>query len=165
MSSDPVTLKSFFCDDDGRPVFDCCDPKAMGEALDEAAHLLPHALLDEARTGYARTVEQLFQVRLEDILISGWSSVSALKECIRQSRKRPDETLPFYLADHTLTSTHHPSLDVMLGPTEIARLPFEIDLSLELKAVQLGIRDGRIDSLESGRCKEARPSPWATKRC
>jgi hypothetical protein len=152
MADTPITLKAFFCDDTGKPLVDCLDPAAVIAAAEGAAGNLPRASLPGLQKAVGGALDGLFEPRLEDILQRSWGKVAAVDEALKATRDDPAGLAVVPLLDHRITSRHAPHIDVVLGAKSLARLVFDIALSLELQGVQLEVRGGRIHALKSGAC-------------
>jgi hypothetical protein len=137
------------------------------EAPDAAATrpLLDHAALSDLRTRVgglpeiawstaadtvADAILAALDVKLTDILAGAWSTLRELQDYADPARHPAEETALVPLARHKLRSTHHPSIEVMLGEDVIAKLEFTVALTLSLEGIVLKVRGGRIREIASG---------------
>ena len=67
----------------------------------------------------------------------------------------PDQTLLVEITRHTVTSSHKPSLDIIVDGVTIDKVPFELKLTVTLDGALLTICDGRILAVSPGACKVA----------
>jgi hypothetical protein len=103
------------------------------------------------RTVAARIAE-LLRLDLGVILVGGWKKMAELRGYTDRSKYGPDETVLVEITRHTVTSTHKPSLEVLVDGVKIDTLPFELKLTLTLDGAVLTIRDGKILAVSPGKC-------------
>lgn len=147
-----ATLKYFFCDDADQPIASACDLQAAHKALAAAAGAVPAPMRGGLTAALATAIDDVFQVPLGDVLGASWKKAAALKDGIDATRGDPSKVVVVPLMDHKVTSKHQPHVDLMFSGKSLHRLVFDISLTLELKGVQLQVREGRIAGLTSGDC-------------
>ena len=152
MADAPITLKAFFCDDAERPIVDCLDADEVMKAAREAAGELPRAVVPGFRKAFGGALDGLFEPRLDDILGRSWGKLQAVQEAVKATREDAAALAVIPLLDHRITSTHAPHIDLVWGEKSLCRLAFSIALALELRGVELEVRQGRISALTSGHC-------------
>jgi hypothetical protein len=150
MSAQPITLKSFFCDEG--TIASACEAELAEAALGTAAAKVPKPARPAAVRALKGSLDDIFNVGLGGVLESSWGKLAALKDSLEASLSDPDKLVLAPLLDHKVTSNHEPHIDLMLGGKSLTRLKFNIALSLQLKGVELEIRQGRIAGLRSGEC-------------
>jgi len=148
-----ATLKTFFCDDAAEAIYGSCEAVAARKAVDAAIKSIPRA----AQPGLAKSVEaaldEVFHVPLAGILAGSWKKIATLQEALKKTRADPNSAVFVPLLEHKVTSKHRPRIDLMMGPKQLGQLVFDIALTLELKGVELEIRNGLIAGLKGGECK------------
>jgi hypothetical protein len=149
----PVTLKAFFCDDEGQPVADCLDAGSLLAAANEAASGLPRAALPGLAKAMDGALEGLFTPRLDDILGRSWTKVQAVADALKATAADPAALAVVPLLDHAVTSKHSPKIDLVVAEQSLCALAFDITLALQLKGVMLQVRGGRIAALTAGACE------------
>lgn len=97
--------------------------------------------------------EELLEVRFVDVFLGAWTKYEELKKYGDPAQHPPEERHLIPLLEHTVTSTHQPSVEIEIGETFREKIPFEIALSLKLSGMLLQIRGGRILKIYTGRCQ------------
>jgi hypothetical protein len=149
----PVTLKAFFCDDEGKPVADCLDAGSLIAAANEAASGLPRAALPGLAKAMDGALEGLFTPRLDDILARSWGKLQAVSDALKATATDPAALAVVPLLDHAITSKHTPKIDLVVAEQALCTLAFDITLGLQLKGVLLQVKGGRIAGLTAGACE------------
>src|ERR1043166_2013450 len=108
------------------------------------------AVPDVLRTPVARLIggklADLLDTPLVEILNKAWKGAKAWKRLA----DNPDEQL-VPLNPHTITSTHHPKLQLLLDEKPVGPpLIFEVEVTLNLENAALLIRDRRIREFRPG---------------
>lgn len=86
-------------------------------------------------------------------LVGTWTKYRQLRQYADPTRYGPDETLLLSLREHTISASHRPTLEVLIGEQVVKKISFEIVLSLTMEAVVLEVRDARIREIVAGRCR------------
>ncbi len=76
-----------------------------------------------------------------------------MKNDIEQSRHAPEETVLSPLAEHSIDSTLHPYVEILVGPKKIGTIKFDVTLTTQLKGLVLGLKNGDIVSLQLIQCE------------
>jgi hypothetical protein len=108
--------------------------------------------VDAFRTVAGR-IADLLRLDLGVILVGGWKKMAELQRYTDRGKYSPDETVLVEITRHTVTSTHKPSLDIVVDEVKIDTLPFELKFTLTLDGALLTIRDGKILAVSPGACK------------
>lgn len=152
MTDSPATLKLFFCEDIALPIASSCDLQIAHQAVAIASKKVPAPLRGGLTTALAAVLDEVFEVPLATVLDTSWKKAVALQDGLEATRADPDKVVVVPLMDHKVTSRHKPHVDVVYGGKSLHRLVFDLDLILDLKGVQLQLRNGRICGLTSGHC-------------
>ena len=83
--------------------------------------------------------------------VSPWE----MKYAVEKIRGSGDQPVRLPLREHTIASTHHPAVEVLVNEKLVDTLDFEIKLTLTLKGAVLEARHGRVESLQTGDCLAA----------
>ena len=105
-----------------------------------------------------QAVEQLpalLDVPLGTVLARAWSTSQAFRDFLDKIRGSGDQPVRLPLREHTVASTHHPAVEVLVNEKLVDTLDFEIKLTLTLKGAVLEARHGRVESLQTGDCVAA----------
>ena len=114
----------------------------------EAGEHHPEALAEAA----AEKLPALLDVPVGTVLARAWSSSKLLASFLKSIRESGDEPVRLPLREHTIASSHHPSVEVLVNEKVVDRLDFEIALTLTLKGAVLEARRGRIAAVHTGEC-------------
>ncbi|MEW9531069.1 hypothetical protein [Microbispora sp. NPDC049125] len=96
--------------------------------------------------------ELLNGLDLGTILVGGWQKSRQLRAAAVRShldgyRGRTERVL---LAAHTITSSHHPYVEVYADERRVLTLTFSIDMTFTIGLLHAGVREGRLVSLHPG---------------
>ena len=104
------------------------------------------------RTVAAR-IPDLLRLDLGVIIVGGWKKVAELRRYTDRAKYPPGEGVLVEVTRHTVTSTHKPSLDIVVNDKKVDAVPFELKLTVTLDGALLTIRDGKIEAMSPGACK------------
>jgi hypothetical protein len=135
------------------------EPAALAAALRRAdvagavlaaAPRLPaaaHRSLDERVGG---VLHRLLDLDLGELVVEGWGDGGELADAVARGRhtRTVAEIAP---ADHRITSTHHPTVDVLAGGEAVTTLRFELEVSLRLRGVLALVGSGFLLAVPRGR--------------
>jgi hypothetical protein len=110
-------------------------PAAARRTLDERVGAVLHRLLD---------------IDLGELVVEGWGDGGELAEAAARGRhgRSVAEVAP---ADHRITSTHHPTVDVLAGGEAVTTLRFHLEVSLRLRGVVALVGSGFLLAVPRGR--------------
>jgi hypothetical protein len=86
-----------------------------------------------------------------DLLISGWRRHAEIRNQMRITALDPTRTALVHVAEHTIESTHTPSLEVRVEGRPLATLTLPVEMAFDIEAVSLLIRGGEIREVRPGR--------------
>ena len=115
--SDTVTAQDLFFGGPGQPV------ETMTQLMREHDADLgpfPPSLLESARHELAAATAELTSVNLADVMAAGWQKYDVLIKAARSTRHDRNATELVSLVTHTITSDHHPSIDLCLDSRRLA---------------------------------------------
>jgi hypothetical protein len=99
-------------------------------------------------------VEELFNAKLPDLLVASWKKTRELQDVLEESKKAPEEVMFLGLAEHVISSEHHPYIEIRInGVPQPKRIQFTVILSATLKGVVLKIKGGTIVEIQMGSCE------------
>lgn len=98
-------------------------------------------------------VEKLLEISIGDVLAGAWNTSGTLRTHLEKSANAPGKEFFLQLAEHKITSEHHPYISVMKDGVEVRQVPFEVDLELVLQGAVLRLMDGAIQEVQVGRVK------------
>lgn len=101
-------------------------------------------------------MNKLLDIPLDVILVRGWLRLKEVKQHVKkQAESGSDEMVVVYLLEHSIISSHAPSVDIRVGEGDapIFTLQLDIALSLKLSGVALAIQYAKIQEITAGNCK------------
>lgn len=98
----------------------------------------------------ADKLKDALEVSLHQILLSAWAQHRDLIDNLEKSRQMKGETVLVPLADHTIRSTHHPAVEVMVNDRRVAAFKFNANLMMRIQRAVLKIESGAVVGIESG---------------
>lgn len=109
----------------------------------------------EAASGYVwkRMTDYVDELDVLAPLFGAWTKYRQLRQYADPTQYGPDETLLLSLREHTISASHRPTLEVLIGEQVVKKISFEIVLALTMEAVVLEVRDARIREIVAGRCR------------
>jgi hypothetical protein len=155
-----LTLASFFASDRGADASDCFDAAPILSEIAAQAQNVPRDCLLSVNDQFGGCVNQMLDVQLGDIFGAAWSKIAEVHEALASSGDSSTEGRTVPLVDHEITSTHRPSIRMYYGHALVARIEFELELSLQFEAVKLLIHNGRIEEVQTGSCSGAAELKW-----
>lgn len=110
----------------------------------------------------AEKVAGLLDMSLSEVMVTAWKKYELLADCLDEEKYAPGESILVTLAEHSISSEHHPSIEILANDQEIAKLTFSISLSMHLKSAVLKVQDkhvrevrlGEVSGAASFRCGE-----------
>lgn len=106
--------------------------------------------LDTVLGAVADKVSDLLDISLYEIMVTAWKKYELLADCLDEEKYAPGESVLVTLARHSLTSEHHPSIEILASDKEIAKLEFSITLTLHLQGAVLKVQDQRVREIRLG---------------
>jgi hypothetical protein len=122
---------------------DAPEPPPSAAAI--AVHLGPFGW-----NGVYEKVSDLLDVSVGDVLAGGWRSCGEVRRRIAESRLDPSRTVLVHLGTHTITSEHHPSVEIRSEGRRIAELVFPVAVEFAVDAVELTVRGGAVVEARTG---------------
>jgi hypothetical protein len=152
MSEDSLSLRSFILGDPPNAALSQCVASvtaALGTSLFDVRHFDWSSLAGEI----SEKLEQMFDIRLTDILAAAWKDYQALLDCADPSKHTAEETISLPVVDHRIETTLKPCLEIVVGERQPIRLTFEIACELELKGLVAKVQDASIRALRLASCR------------
>lgn len=95
-------------------------------------------------------VSGLLDMGLAEIMVAAWNKYELLADCLDEEKYSPEESVLVTLAEHSLSSEHHPAVEVLVNDQSAAELRFAIRLTLHLQGAVLKIQDKKIREIRLG---------------
>ena len=150
MSAVPLTIGEFFGDNLNEESLVKSLESEKRDQLDVAVKGIPELTWQGVADEVGDAYRNLFQIDVLDIFCSAWAKLKELQEFLDKEKHPPGEVSLVPLAEHTISSTHQPHIDILLGEKRLFEIPFEVLLKFKLKSFVLKIQDGCIHEVKSG---------------
>ena len=98
-------------------------------------------------------IAELLDVRVPTLLMSTWRKASEVKAKLAESKAAPDDPIYVELAEHTISTSHHPYITVHLANKTVKKLEFTATASFTLNGFVLKIEKGDIQEIRTGSCE------------
>jgi hypothetical protein len=108
---------------------------------------------DGIRHALAGQLEALLATPLDEVVGGAFRAWRTLREYRDAKTHPPDEVALVPLLTHTIESTHHPYLEILIDGLPPRRIPFEVRLALVIDGATLQVQAGRIREIRVGSCK------------
>lgn len=128
-----------------------CRVRALG-LLATASHAAQQVLDGKLLDGFTQLLQRL---DLAALVIEGWRTYTKLIEAAHRSRSTPKEPQKVVLSTHQITSTHHPTIDVIINETQRYTARLTVTITFDLRLVRAIVQNGALVALEAGSCLEA----------
>ncbi|MFI6144495.1 hypothetical protein [Streptomyces sp. NPDC051109] len=152
---EPLTVRDLLLGPEGQSAEALADSL---QASGAATGLLPgpHGLTTAADRAVGRelatVVDGFLDLDLVSLVASGWSQYKVLKEAARRTRGSPGSEEVVALATHTVSSTHHPSVDLLVDGAPAATVAVKLTVLFRISGLVAVVRDGLLVAARSGQC-------------
>ncbi|WP_329192500.1 MULTISPECIES: hypothetical protein [unclassified Streptomyces] len=100
----------------------------------------------------ATVVNGFLDLDLVTLVAAGWSRYQALTEAARRTHRHPGSEEVVALATHTITSAHHPSVDLLVDGAPTATVGVDLTVVFKITGLVAVVRDGLLVAVRSGQC-------------
>ncbi len=150
MSEVPTTLGAVLSPGPGETAAKDLLAEAQRKELSLQIKDVPGLGIDLVTDAITDSLDPLLDMDLVDIFCGGWTKLEELQAYRDPSQHPPHEISLVPIATHTITSEHHPGLDILVGPARVATVKLDVELQVKLEAVVLKIQAGRIREVMTG---------------
>jgi len=105
---------------------------------------------EAAEEELASVTAGLLNLDLGDLLIYGWRTRERLVKSARQTLQIPGRQEVVQLGAHRITSTHHPTIELLVDGVRVHTFRFKLSVSFDIDVAALIIRDGQLTGLKVG---------------
>ena len=126
--------------------------RALG-LLATASHAAQQVLDGKLLDGFTKLLQRL---DLMSLVIEGWRSYTKLIDAARQSRATPDQPQKVVVSNHQITSTHHPTIEVIINETQRYTARLTVTITFDLRLVRAIVQNAELIAVESGSCARER---------
>jgi hypothetical protein len=99
-----------------------------------------------------RVADELLDIDLGDVVVSGWCRHSALREAARRTLAVPGSEEVLVLTPHRVTATYRPRVDVFVQDRKVESVDFELRVEFDLTGVCAVVRSGQLMAVRGGEC-------------
>jgi hypothetical protein len=151
MLTDTATIRDIIFDGvHGEPV------DALAKSLREQGALgrtgVSAALRGAVVKQLAREVSDLLGMDLGDLAIAGWNRYERLRDAARRTHDAPTRTEFVEMVKHQITSSHRPSIEVLIDGRPGPTIHLGVDAIFEMQAVVAVVKNGELTAIDSGKC-------------
>lgn len=152
MAENALTLRDFLLarTEDARQAIEQSD---AGAKLKEAVGKLPGIEWGPVAKEIEAKIAEVLDVDIVGILLGGWKKYRQLQQYRDPTKYPPEETILLSLTEHSISSSHHPKIEILAERVLLARLEFTITLALKLEGIVLKVRGGKIREICAGRLR------------
>jgi hypothetical protein len=93
----------------------------------------------------------VLDLNVVDLLIGGWRRHGEVRKQLQITAEDPSRTALVHVAEHTVESSHAPSLEVRAQGRLLVTLTLSVEVAFDVDAVALTIRGGEIREIRPGR--------------
>lgn len=117
--------------------------------LATASHAAQQVLDGKLLDGFTKLLQRL---DLMSLVIEGWRSYTKLIDAARQSRSTPDQPQKVVVSNHQITSTHHPTIEVIINETQRYAARLTVTITFDVRLVRAIVQNADLIAVESGSC-------------
>lgn len=157
MNTVPLTLSQFFSLEDKELSPDRLSAIESGEQVSALKGLV---LKQTKGVGWGVIKEEIFkklgdllEISIPDILVAAWNKYEILLKYLDREKYPPNESFLVPLAEHCITSEHHPFVEILVNDQPVGKIGFDINVTLTLEGIILKIQDGKIKEIFTSTCK------------
>ena len=157
MNGAPLTLTQFFSLENKELL---SDKLSTLESSGQVSAVREAAAKQAKGVGWGLIEAQIFEklkdlsaIGIPDILAAAWNKYRILLKYLDREKYPPNESFLVPLAEHSITSEHHPYVEILVNDQPAGKIFFDIKVALTLEGIILKIRDGRIKEIFTGTCK------------
>jgi hypothetical protein len=121
-------------------------------SLGEGAKRLSGAGRKAANDRVAAVAHGLLDLDLGGLVIAAWGKYADLTAAAKRTFATHDSSEVVELAVHTITSTHHPFVELLVNDVHVATVRFELAVKFVIKALVATVQHGRIVAVHAGDC-------------
>jgi hypothetical protein len=94
----------------------------------------------------------LLDIEVVKIIVKSWIDNDFFQQINQIKDAQPNETIIIPLAQHTITSTHNPYIEIIYNGKVVHTINFEVNVDFHFKAVNLSFQNKKLKEISSGEC-------------
>lgn len=123
---------------------------AMDHPDSELASNVSETTSNAVKAEAAQAIDQLLsQLLLDDLLSGGWLQLAELQTALQET-SADGGSARVALKQHTISSSHRPSLDLVVNQVTTTLMHLEIELKFDIAAGELVVEAGRVTGIAIG---------------
>jgi hypothetical protein len=122
------------------------------QSLDRALAGFPETTRKAAAQEAAAAAAALLEVDPIEVLLRGWRKHRDITAAARRTVAAPGSTELVTVAGHEVTVDQQPAVKVLVDGRTVATLQLGLTIEFDVKALVLGISEGRLTAVHSGQC-------------
>jgi hypothetical protein len=126
------------------------EDELAGKVRSAATSVVPKGALALIRRQVSDAALEVLDIPLSDVLTGAWSRYTELMQAVQLTRVDPGRREDVLLAEHTITSEHHPKVDVLVDDTLVASIRLQVELVCTVRALTVAVERGAIVEVGSG---------------
>jgi hypothetical protein len=126
--------------------------RAEREQLKAALKARSRIALADVEKEMGNAYRRALNVKLVDIFVGAWSGISAVAELGDTSKYPVGERHFVPLANHRITSSHQPKVEVLIDGMPLVTLALDVFLQAQFEAAVLEVEGGHIHAIKPGNC-------------
>jgi hypothetical protein len=132
------------------------DEKAVLGPVDDALNTLKKKVSQTGRQAAGSEIttvaDELLDLDLANLVVAGWRKHKALTDAVERTLASPGSSEVVELLVHNFTTTHCPSVDLLIDDDPIATIHFELCFEFAVKGLVVTVRNGHVVTIHSGSC-------------
>jgi hypothetical protein len=131
---------------------DFLDARRLSGWITSGAAHLTRDVHDALRNEICTTTDDLLNLDLVDVLVTGWRKHAALTAAARRTAAAPGSSEVVDLATHHITMTQRPYIDLVCDGVRVGRVQLELRLDVTVAGLVAVVRAGRLAAAQAGHC-------------
>lgn len=154
MSDEPLTVGRFLFPPDRKAAAPDDDGplRKVQEKVRKELKSVDGAAVNDALLG---KVAAMLDDPIFKVLADAWSKCADILKYRDRTKYPPGETFLVSLAQHSISSVHKPSIDIVINEIRFGTLEFLVTLAIDVEAFQLEIEDATIKRMRTGKLQAA----------
>jgi hypothetical protein len=96
-------------------------------------------------------ISQALDISLVGIMLRAWKEYGEVKTALHDDPGNSAKTTLVPLLEHTIESSHDPSVSITRGGATLIKISFSVSLEILVEGLILKVQNGRIEEVEAGR--------------
>jgi hypothetical protein len=153
----PATAGAILFDPSGAAgsLEDFLDTRRLSGWITSGAAHLTRDMQDALRHEICTATDDLLNLDLVDVLVTGWRKHAALLAAARRTAAEPGSSEVVDLATHHIAVTQRPYIDLLCDDVRVGRIHLELRLDFTVAGLVAVVRAGGLVAVQAGHCTVA----------